>query len=340
MVQPQIAPIYAVGNGEWGMGNGKWEMGNGEWGMGNGEWGMGNGEWGMGKSDEIEDSGQSAALGRIEQRQNPVLAIARLPRVTTQPTSDIIAESRSLEVSQDMSSAVVQKKPSAPGLTEEVRRSLHPPEVSAPAPFTLEQNAISPSSVYPAVALPVRSPEPPSLGQSIVPAASAKTSQPQAPVLSPPPSLGQSIVPDASVKTSQPQVPVLSPPPSSEYLVTPEMNRLVQLRQARVTNGEANKAIAQPTESPVAQPNFLLQNSTALVQPVQSAGLKPLQEAVGSQSSDRRIDAAPSVPTIHISIGRIEVRAVSPPTPTRPRSAPVAPRLSLEDYLKSRGGNG
>ncbi|MBD6618234.1 hypothetical protein FNW02_21005 [Komarekiella sp. 'clone 1'] len=334
MVQPQIAPIYAVGDGDWGLGTGDWGLGTGDWGLGTGDWELGTGDWELRKSYETQDSEQSAALGRTEQRQNPALAIARLPRLTP--------ESHSLE-SQDISPAIVREEPSAPGLAEEVRRSLHPP--SAPiAPSTPEQNAISPSSVYPAVPqVPVRSPEPQSLGQSIIPDASAKASQPQVPVLSPPPSLVQ-VIPDASAKASQPQVPVLSPPPSSEYLVTPEMNRLVQLRQARVTHEEANKAIAQPIESPAAQLNFPLQDTTALVQPVQSAGLKQLQEAVVSQSttawSDRRVDAAPSVPTIHISIGRIEVRAVPPPTPARPRSAPVAPRLSLEDYLKSRGGNG
>ncbi|WP_193198579.1 hypothetical protein [Nostoc sp. MG11] len=344
MVQPQIAPIYAVGDGE----------------------------WGMGKSYETEDSEQSAAIERTEQRQNPALAIARLPRLTTQPTSNPIGELHLLEVSQDISRAMVQEELSAPLQPEDVRQSLHPPEVSAPiALSTPDKDAISPSSIYPAVPLPGpgRSPEPlsspqllekplipavsakvsqpqvpvlspPQLLEQVIPAASAKASQPQVPVLSPPHLLGQ-VIPAASAKASQPQVPVLSAPPSSE-LVTPEMNRLVQLRQARVTNGEADEAIAQPVELPVAQLNFSLEDSTALVQPVQSAGLKQLQEAAGSQPtmawSDRRIDAAPSVPTIHISIGRIEVRAVSPPAPTRSRSAPAAPRLSLEDYLKSKGG--
>ena len=45
-------------------------------------------------------------------------------------------------------------------------------------------------------------------------------------------------------------------------------------------------------------------------------------------------------PTIHISIGRIEVRAVTPPTASiRPKPRRAEPTLSLEDYLKhSRGG--
>lgn len=49
---------------------------------------------------------------------------------------------------------------------------------------------------------------------------------------------------------------------------------------------------------------------------------------------------APQVPpTIHVSIGRIEVRAVTPSTPA-PRAKPArpSPSLSLEDYLKQQRG--
>jgi hypothetical protein len=48
--------------------------------------------------------------------------------------------------------------------------------------------------------------------------------------------------------------------------------------------------------------------------------------------------AVPAEQTIHVTIGRIEVRAAPPPTtPARPKSAP-APTMSLEDYLRSRSG--
>jgi hypothetical protein len=44
----------------------------------------------------------------------------------------------------------------------------------------------------------------------------------------------------------------------------------------------------------------------------------------------------PSAPTIRVSIGRIEVRAIMPSRESTPRtqSSPPAPRLTLEDYLK------
>ena len=46
-----------------------------------------------------------------------------------------------------------------------------------------------------------------------------------------------------------------------------------------------------------------------------------------------------SVPVINVTIGRVEVRAVQPPA-GKPRSEPSRPKpLSLDDYLKQRGGN-
>jgi hypothetical protein len=43
-------------------------------------------------------------------------------------------------------------------------------------------------------------------------------------------------------------------------------------------------------------------------------------------------------PAIHVTIGRVEVRAVTPPV-AAPKPAPKsAPKLSLEDYLKRRNG--
>jgi hypothetical protein len=53
-----------------------------------------------------------------------------------------------------------------------------------------------------------------------------------------------------------------------------------------------------------------------------------------------RPSTATSPPPIHVTIGRVEVRAILP-TPQSPRSAPPpAPKLSLDDYLKQRNGGG
>ena len=46
-----------------------------------------------------------------------------------------------------------------------------------------------------------------------------------------------------------------------------------------------------------------------------------------------------AAPTVHVRIGRIDVRAIMPPAPPpRPAARPVAPRSSLEDYLSGRQG--
>ncbi|HEX9990083.1 MAG TPA: hypothetical protein VGE45_16620 [Chloroflexia bacterium] len=46
----------------------------------------------------------------------------------------------------------------------------------------------------------------------------------------------------------------------------------------------------------------------------------------------------PAPPTIRVSIGRIEVRAVMPPAPTPAPAPPAAPMLTLEAYLRERTG--
>ncbi len=50
-------------------------------------------------------------------------------------------------------------------------------------------------------------------------------------------------------------------------------------------------------------------------------------------------EAAPTPPSIHITIGRIDVRAVTSPGPTPPsKPARPSPLLSLDDYLKQEKG--
>lgn len=59
----------------------------------------------------------------------------------------------------------------------------------------------------------------------------------------------------------------------------------------------------------------------------------------GSAEEARRLAPGPARPTIEVTIGRVEARAVSePPTPTRRR--PPAPALSLELYLRRRREGG
>ncbi len=53
---------------------------------------------------------------------------------------------------------------------------------------------------------------------------------------------------------------------------------------------------------------------------------------------DRLSTARTAPPTIHVTIGRIEVRAMPPATPVK-RAAPPSSIMSLEEYLRSRSGD-
>lgn len=53
---------------------------------------------------------------------------------------------------------------------------------------------------------------------------------------------------------------------------------------------------------------------------------------------DNFADPSSSEATIRVTIGRIDVRAVPPPTPPQRRVERQAPRLSLDDYLRSQSG--
>ena len=57
-----------------------------------------------------------------------------------------------------------------------------------------------------------------------------------------------------------------------------------------------------------------------------------------SEFSQAPVDRESLPPTVRVSIGRVEVRAIMPTAPA-PKAAPVRPRLavSLNDYLKQRG---
>jgi hypothetical protein len=51
-------------------------------------------------------------------------------------------------------------------------------------------------------------------------------------------------------------------------------------------------------------------------------------------------EAAASAPIINVTIGRVEVRATNAPAAPRRESAPAAPLMSLDDYLRQRAGGG
>jgi hypothetical protein len=62
--------------------------------------------------------------------------------------------------------------------------------------------------------------------------------------------------------------------------------------------------------------------------------MRTLIEQTEQPGTEPKEDRA--TPTIRVTIGRIEVRAVFAPTPTAQRATPPSPKLSLDDYLRSR----
>jgi hypothetical protein len=73
-----------------------------------------------------------------------------------------------------------------------------------------------------------------------------------------------------------------------------------------------------------------------------SAESRPLlaQTPAANVRAGARVESSQAAPTIEVTIGRIEVRAVTPPPaippPARQRQAP--PKMSLDDYLRAHGG--
>jgi len=65
---------------------------------------------------------------------------------------------------------------------------------------------------------------------------------------------------------------------------------------------------------------------------------EPAPRAPRTRAERRSAVLLPEETTVHVSIGRIEVRAAQPSPESKRRSPPRSPVMSLEDYLQSRRG--
>lgn len=69
--------------------------------------------------------------------------------------------------------------------------------------------------------------------------------------------------------------------------------------------------------------------------------VRPLAERPTPPSSALSLPPTSSGPTVHVTIGRLEVRATPPPPPARTtRPTEPSPPVKLDDYLRRRGGRG
>lgn len=142
--------------------------------------------------------------------------------------------------------------------------------------------------------------------------------------------------PPQSVRPDLPPIPtqvvaedVLVSQISIEQQPTPEPTN-PQIAIYQVTGSLESRPFADSQSLPLATQRQSL-DSTPPVIPTQLVPLSaPATTAIPS--------IKPEPPTIRVTIGRIDVRAIASPTPPRQAPKPNIPKLSLEDYLKSRNG--
>ena len=141
--------------------------------------------------------------------------------------------------------------------------------------------------------------------------------------------------------------PRSQPAPSVEAVVSPAIASLPadppvapafgERAPTATTARSAHAGMEQTSETPTAlePPKHVVAPARTTVSRVSPAS-SSLEPAKNSRAA--RHDSSSPRP-IHITIGRIEVRAVHPPPePVPRRSAPASPKLSLEQYLKDRNG--
>ncbi|HXI70007.1 MAG TPA: hypothetical protein VNN22_06580 [Verrucomicrobiae bacterium] len=75
------------------------------------------------------------------------------------------------------------------------------------------------------------------------------------------------------------------------------------------------------------------------ITPVPSAPIASRERASAKTAFATEAESSPA-PIIHVTIGRVEVRAILPATNATPPPALSVPKLSLDDYLKTRNGGG
>lgn len=101
--------------------------------------------------------------------------------------------------------------------------------------------------------------------------------------------------------------------------------------RAKTSEASARQSehVAEPAASAKSPAPRVIQVSTVRREVISTPG----------ESAAAREHVVESPPTVHVSIGRVEVRAVAPPRPAPPRAqAPAAPKMSLDEYLRSQDG--
>ncbi len=145
----------------------------------------------------------------------------------------------------------------------------------------------------------------------------------------------------------------LYPTPSSHWPPTePPAQPVAQPRLVPITAPVSpSSPTAAPTERQTIQQDDLLPVAPAQQARAAGSSARGVETVLRPKSAERIVKQAempPTAPTlgptppseappsIHVSIGRIEVRAIQPPVPTVEQRKPAQPQLSLEAYLQAQ----
>jgi len=217
--------------------------------------------------------------------------------------------------------------------------------------------SVPPKAFFPAIARPERRPQLTDQELSV---------RSQSPILPTPPSENFSVSPSQTPRAEGqpellPEMLTLSPHILTPFSPTPpptvieQWNEVVipvspsvpsSVRQPEITTERLEQN--HPTLTPVIKPTPVPPSASTSVQPLPTIRpatvVSSATELIASQmrSLERQAIASPQpdlpTPTIHVTIGRIEVRATFPSTPTQPKARPAPAVMNLDDYLRQRGG--
>ncbi len=149
------------------------------------------------------------------------------------------------------------------------------------------------------------------------------------PATTPPPGRQPQPRSPSALDTRAPEVAApQTPPPPSQPASTDHAS------SARVNADETSSRQSGQRDEPAASTN----NVAPHVIHVNTVRREVISSSQ-NESSQAREPVVESPPTVHVSIGRVEVRAVAPQRPAAPRvETRPAPRMSLDEYLRAQSG--
>jgi hypothetical protein len=260
-------------------------------------------------------------------------------------------------------------QPASPSRARRIADALPGAELSAgPAPLPRAPLSQQPAAPAPAHEIrrpplgtspePVPTPTPPPASQAERPRATAHGATGETPRAPTPEAIPAPLV-------AQPRPSDVTPVPSPVHAPAPPMDISgARLSRPEVTVEPVVRQDAPNVATPVSREQSAVPATAALSLPLEQQ-VVPAIEIAPRPASERIVPMPneshprtghpaggmaparhgaqpypppPAPPTIRVSIGRIEVRAVMPPAPTPAPAPPAAPLLTLEAYLRERTG--